>query len=137
MLKPDGNVIPLFALATQASTFAGASALSSMFNCVDLSGWWAFAGVLFGAGIGLASGVVFGRLVFPASSGNAVVVRAGSAALPKTLFAALVPSLIVGAGIAVVTSLIVPGLGMGKALTWALGSSLAAGCIFGFGAALA
>jgi len=63
------------------------------------------AGFLSGVIAGGFIGWVVGRLLFPASSGQIFLVRAGRAALPLTLRATMVPAVLAGVGLSIVISL--------------------------------
>lgn len=135
-LKAGDKVVPLAALATQCAAFAGAASLATVLGRGGVSGLWVLAGVFLGAAAGLLVGLCFGRLCFPASAKRVMVVKAGRAALPRTLFAATVPSFITGMALSLTASLSVGAPPVASALAWAAVCCLAAACIFGLGSAL-
>jgi len=136
-LKAGDKIVPLAALATQCATISGALSLAAVLQSAGVSGLWVLFGVLLGAFAGLAVGWAFGRLAFPALASNVVVIRAGRAALPRTLLAAATPSFIVSLGLAFVAMLVLGAPPLGPALAWAAGCSASVACLFGFGSALA
>lgn len=84
-LKPGDTVIALAGAAiTSASLAGGISGAISAWLTAN-SALALLAGVVGGAAIGWCMGALVGRILFPASSGNTVVVKKGPAALPPTL----------------------------------------------------
>jgi len=135
-LKAGDTVVPLAALAKQCAALAGASSLAIVLYHADASGLWVFSGIFLGAIAGLLVGLCFGRIAFPASDKRVVVVKAGNAALPKTLFAAATPSFITSIALALVVAFAFGAPSVAGAIAWAAGCALVFTSLLGFGSAL-
>lgn len=75
--------------------------------------------------------------MFPSASGTLFVVRAGKAAVPLTLQAALVPSVLIGLGFSFAIALVGGAPLWPEPLLSGAVVALAVGLLFGLGAALA
>ena len=118
-LNPGDKVIALAAAATTAAIVAGAA--------TGAIGLWiakhkiaaSFVGLLGGAVIGCFIGMIVGKLIFPASSGNTMIAKWGPCSLPMTLKGDIIAS--------VITAIMVCGLV--SLVTKAEFSSIAGPCI--------
>jgi hypothetical protein len=134
-LNPGDKVIALAAAATTAAVVAGAVTGTVAAWLTKHKALTSIAGLIGGVAIGWCIGELVGRLLFPASSGNKMIAKWGSAALPLTLKGNIVASL--------VTSLVICGLMViiGKTEFKAIagpciGSSVVLGVIFALLASL-
>jgi hypothetical protein len=134
-LKPGDFVVPLATLSAQSASVS--CALSIAFTLWRVNSPW--SGVLLGLVAGAVTGGILGRVIgrstFPASSGQALVVPAGRAALPFTLRASLISSALAGAALSFAVALLFDAQLLPVVLT-ALCFATIVGLIFGFGAAL-
>jgi hypothetical protein len=135
-LKPGDIVVPLATLATQCGAISGAIAAGIALGRLKSSWSFALLGALGGAALGFCVGWAVGRLLFPAISGNVFVVRAGAAALPLTLRASLVASVLAGLGLSVGSAFFFGAAVWPSAVLSGAAVAIAVGLFFGLGAAL-
>lgn len=130
-------VVPLAPLSTQCAAISGS--LATGLGLYFASNSWVLiaVGLLVGAVSGAVMGKLLGWVMFPSASGTLFVVRAGKAAVPLTLQAALVPSVLIGLGFSLAIALVGGAPLWPEPLLSGAVVALAVGLLFGFGAALA
>ncbi len=120
-------MIDLRAVARSGGMFAG---LVVAPVAAGLSGWpwgWWVAAAVVGMVVGLMIGAVAGRLVFPATPGQAVVAQVGAADIGVALRASVSGGLVVAVAGAVAAFMGAGGVAAGITLLAGLGASMGAG----------
>jgi hypothetical protein len=134
-LRPGDTVISLRYLSVQCPLITGCITAGILLYRAGLSSLQIVAGVALAALGGIAIGWIFSRTYFPARPGHVFVVRRESSALPLTLRAALIPSVVLGASAAATMALL--GLSPLRAgLLVATGVATLVGCLIGSASAL-
>jgi hypothetical protein len=124
--QPGDRVIELAAALRTASLFAGISAGA-------INGWLSKHNILIsvmtalgGGVVGYILGMLIGHIIFPATSGNVVVVKVGISSLPNTLKGGIPSAIIVSVLVSVLGNLI-----MKNPIMAGMWPSLAAGILIG------
>jgi hypothetical protein len=134
-LRPGDTVIHLRYLSMQCSLVTGCITAGILLYRARLSGLQIVTGLAVAALVGIGIGSIFARTFFPVRPGHVFVVRRERSALPLTLRAALIPSLIAAVSAAVTITLL--GLSpLGAALLIGAVVATSVGCLFGSGSAL-
>jgi hypothetical protein len=134
-LRSGDTVISLRYLSTQCSLVAGCITAGILLYRARLSGLQIGAGVALAALGGIGIGWIFARAYFPARPGHVFVVLRERNALPLTLRATLIPSLILSISAAVTITLV--GLSpLGAGLLVGTVVAISVGCLIGTASAL-
>ena len=136
-LSPGDPIVPLAALAAQAAAFSVAGSMASNLYQADSPWFVIVAGGVGGFLIGVILGWFVGNLMFPADRDSVVVVRADRSALPRTLFAAIFPSLLISIAVALALATLSDSLSFATAIVSASIVAVSTGTILGLGSALA
>jgi hypothetical protein len=134
-LRSGEAVVSLRYLSMQCPMVTGCITAAILLYRAGLPGLQILAGVVPAALGGVAVGWIFARTCFPVRPGHVFVVRRERRALPLTLGAALIPSVILGAAAAV--SIAVLGLSpLGAGLVVGTVVATSVGCLIGSASAL-
>ena len=105
-LRPGDIVIPLRSLSMQCSLLTGCITAGTLLYRARLPILAIVGGIALAGLVGMTAGWIFARAYFPARPGHVFVVRRGRSALPLTLRAALIPSVILGVLVAATITLL-------------------------------
>ena len=134
-LRPGDMVISLRHVSIVCALVTGCITVGMLLYRAGMSGLLIFAGIALGALGGIGTGWTFSRKFHPARPGHIFVVRQGRSALPLTLGAALIPSLLTAfLAVTVIAALGFSPLGAGLLVGSLVATSIA--CVIGSGSAL-
>ena len=125
-LQPGDRVVALASCARAAALIVGAVAAGTTVWLAKHRASLTALSAVCGAVLGFFIGLVISRLLFPATQGNVVVVKVGSASLPQTIKAALGAALPVAIIVSTLCSLLTR-----SAILTGMWPSLAAGAVIG------